>query len=191
MIMKLGQCFFTDIWIFAQIVNCITHQLLIVEVALYFDCPLIHFKFIESLTVEKASDVLISDIIFLQSRLSYHYVLISLSLKYIDIVDIEVWLHSRSRGIAEASVVEVLGWILLAVKILSHKRIDVMMHWIRGCSLLHKVNLLLSRRLIVSIVNVAVLPRVYRAVFDCNPWKILLELWIMHVEHVWMLALLI
>ena len=90
MIMKLGQCFFTDIWIFAQIVNCITHQLLIIEIALYFDCPLIHFKFIESLTVEKASDVLISDIIFLQSRLSYHYVLISLSLKYIDIVDIEV-----------------------------------------------------------------------------------------------------
>ena len=53
------------------------------------------------------------------------------------------------------------------------------------------VVLLLSRRLIISIVNVAVLPRVYRTVLDCNPWKVLLELRIMHVEHVWMLALLI
>ena len=88
--MKFGQCFFTDIWILTQVINCITHELLIVEVALYFDCLFIHFKFFESLTVEKASNVLICSVIFLQSRLSYHYIFVSLSLEYIDIVDIEV-----------------------------------------------------------------------------------------------------
>lgn len=73
---------------------------------------------------------------------------------------------------------------MLAVNVLTNE--GVMVHRVGRGALMHVVVLgLVVVLVVVSFINITILPSINRTIFDSNSRKILFKFWVVNVEHCW------